>query len=308
MTGKIVIAGGGGLIGRALAAELVAAGAEVVLLSRAPGAVAGVPGARVAGWDGRTAGAWAAECDGARALVNLAGENVGAGRWTPRRRAALVDSRLGPTAALVAAASAALRRPEVLVQASAVGYYGARGDEAIDEDAPPGRGFLPDLAVAWEDASRPVEALGVRRVVLRTGVVLARGGGALAKMLPPFRLGIGGPLGSGRQWMPWIHLADEVGAIRFLLAREDLAGAFNLSAPEPVRNAEFSRELAHALRRPCLARVPAAVLKLALGEMAGIVLTGQRALPRRLLGAGFRFRCERVAEAFADLVARRAAR
>jgi uncharacterized protein (TIGR01777 family) len=306
VAGRVLIAGGSGLVGRALAAALAADGAEVVVLSRS--AAGGPPlaaGVRHARWDGRSAAGWRSECEGAAAIVNLAGENVGAGRWTTARKRRLVASRLEPTRALVEAITAASRRPAVLLQASAVGFYGARGPEAIDEDAPAGSGFLSGLAAEWEEAARPVEALGLRRVLLRTGLVLAREGGALAKLLRPFRLGLGGPLGDGRQWMPWIHLADEVGAIRFLLERADLAAAFNLTAPEPVPNLEFSRALARELRRPCFARVPASVLRVALGEMAEILLTGQRALPRRLLAAGYRFRFERLEAALADLVGRR---
>ena len=305
MAGRVLIAGGSGLVGRALAASLAAAGAEVVVLSRSASDPRPARGIRFVRGDGLTPVGWEAECEGARAIVNLTGENVGAGRWTKARKQLLVASRLEPTRALVEAIAGAAHRPGVLIQGSAVGYYGAHGDQALDEEAPAGRGFLPELALAWEEASRPVEALGVRRVVARTGLVLAREGGALAKMLPPFRLGLGGPLGSGRQWMSWIHLADQVAALRFLLEREDLAGAFNLAAPEPASNREFSRALAGALGRPCLARVPALALRLALGEMSGILLTGQRVLPRRLLQAGYRFRFPAIGAALADLVGAR---
>lgn len=305
MAGRILIAGGSGLVGRALAASLAAAGSDVVVLSRSEVAPRPARGVRFVRWDGLTPVGWEAECEGARAIVNLAGENVGAGRWTKARKQLLVTSRLEPTRALIEAIAEAAHRPGVLIQGSAVGYYGAQGDQGLTEEAPAGRGFLPELAVAWEEASRPVEALGVRRVLARTGLVLAREGGALAKMLPPFRLGLGGPLGSGRQWMSWIHLADQVAALRFLLEREDLAGAFNLAAPEPASNAEFSQALAGALGRPCFARVPALALRLALGEMAGIVLAGQRAMPRRLHQAGYRFRFTAIGAALADLVGER---
>lgn len=303
MAGQVVIAGGSGLIGRALAAGLAADGAEVVVLTRAPRAATPPrPGVRLVTWDGRTAAGWGSECEGAAAVVNLAGENLAAGRWSAARKRRLAASRLEPTGALVAAVAAAARRPAVYVQASGVSLYDPRAETPADESAPAAAGFLADLVVAWEEASRAIAALGVRRVLLRSGVVLARAGGALPRMLPPFRLGLGGPLGDGRQAFPWIHLADEVAAIRFLLGRADLAGAFNLVAPDPVTNEQFSRALARALRRPCLLRVPGAALRLALGEMADVVLSGPRVSPRRLLEAGFRFRFPALPAALADLV------
>lgn len=299
--GKVVVAGGSGRIGGALVAELAAAGYEVVVLSRRPGA-SGIAGARRVEWDGRSAGAWAAELEAAAGVVNLAGEDIAGGRWTARRKRLLLDSRLATTGALVDAIRQARRRPAALLQASAVGYYGDGGDRELDESSPPGVGFLSGICVAWEEASAPVEALGVRRVLLRTGLVLAREGGALPEMARPFRLGLGGPLGSGRQWMPWIHLADEIGAIRFLLERGDVRGPFNLVAPAPATNEEFSRALARALRRPCLLRAPASALRLALGEMAEMLLAGQRLAPRRLAEAGFPFRFPALDGALADLL------
>ena len=300
-TGKVVIAGGSGLIGRALAAELAAAGREIVVLSR--GRAEGLPGgARAVRWDGRTADGWAGELEGAAAVVNLAGEGIAERRWSAARKRALLDSRLAATAAVVAGLAAARRRPPVLAQASAVGYYGDRGDEGLDEDSPPGIGFLSELADAWERASAAADTLGVRRVLLRTGLVLAREGGALPAMARPFRLGVGGPLGDGRQWMPWIHVADQVGAIRFLIETAGAVGPFNLVAPAPETNAAFSRGLARALGRPCLLRAPGGALRLALGEMAGMLLGGQRLRPRRLLDAGYRFRFPTLAGALADLL------
>lgn len=299
--GKVVVAGGSGRIGRALVAELAGEGREVVVLSRRAGGDAG-PGPRSVAWDGRSVGAWAAELEGAAGVVNLAGEDIAGGRWSAARKRRLLDSRVAPTGALVEAIRRARRPPAALLQASAVGYYGDRGDEALDESSAPGAGFLPEICVAWENASAPVEALGVRRVVLRTGLVLAREGGALPEMARPFRFGVGGPLGDGRQWMPWIHLADETAAIRFLLARADPRGPFNLVAPEPASNEAFSRALARVLGRPSLLRAPAFALRLALGEMAGMLLGGQRPAPRRLLEAGYRFRFPALEPALADLL------
>jgi hypothetical protein len=303
--GKVILAGGSGLIGRALAAELVRAGADVVVLTRSS-QPEGLPvGTRAVRWDGRSAAGWSGECEGAEAIVNLAGENVGDGRWTAARKRRLESSRIEPTRALVEAVRAARVPPRALLQGSAVGFYGDGGETALDERSPRGEGFLPELSQRWEEASAPVEAVGVRRVLLRTGLVLAREGGALAKMLLPFRCGLGGPLGGGRQWFPWIHLDDEVGAIRFLLERRDLAGVFNLVAPEPVRQGEFARALGRALRRPAIAPVPGAILGLALGEMAEVLLASQRVVPARLSEQGYRFARPGLDGALADLVGRR---
>jgi len=300
---RVLITGGSGLIGRALVDELAAARTEAVVLSRRPEAVRGLPaGARAAGWDGASAAGWAELAEGAAAIVHLAGENVGEGRWTAERKRRLRDSRLRSGEAVVAAVRAARRPPRVLLQASAVGYYGARGDQVLDEAAAPGEGFLGELSRDWEASTAAVEALGVRRAVLRTGLVLSRRGGALPRLLLPFRLGLGGPMGSGRQYWPWIHLADEVGAIRFLLAAESAAGAFNLAAPQPLPNREFGRVLGRVLRRPALMPAPAFALRAALGEMATIVLDGQRAVPRRLLAAGFGFRFPELEGALRDLL------
>ncbi|MCM2270815.1 MAG: TIGR01777 family oxidoreductase [Thermoanaerobaculia bacterium] len=301
---RFVVAGGSGLIGRRLAAAWAAAGADVVVLSRSTDA-SGLPaGVRVAGWDGRNVGAWASEVDGAAAVVNLAGENVGGGRWTAARKRRLRDSRLLPTRALVEAIGRAERRPAALLQASAVGFYGDRGGTTLDESAEAGSGFLPALCVAWEAASAAVEALGVRRVLLRTGIVLAREGGALPKMLPAFRCGVGGPLGDGRQWFPWIHLDDAVSAIRFVAADDELRGAVNLTAPAPVTNAELTRELARACRRFAVLRVPPFALRALFGEMAQVLLGGQRVVPAKLAAAGFRFAHPQLAGALAALLAR----
>lgn len=303
---RVLIAGGSGMIGRALAAELAAAGSEVVVLSRAA-RVAGPapPGVRFARWDGRTAGPWSDEVERADAIVNLSGENLAGKRWSAARKRILAASRVEPTRALAAAVLGARRSPAVLLQASGVNLYAADGDEAKDESAPAGTGYLAGLVAEWEAACEPVGRAGTRRVLLRSGVVLAREGGALARMLPPFRLGLGGSLGRGTQPFPWIHLADELAAIRFLLARDDLAGPFNLVAPQPATNAELSRALARALGRPCLLRVPAWLLRLRFGEMAGVLLSGVPAVPRRLLEAGFRFGFPALPQALADLVGRR---
>lgn len=299
-----MLAGGSGLIGRGLAAAWVREGADVVVLSRSADPKAAPPGARQVVWDGRTLGPWMQEVDGAEVVVNLCGANVGEGRWTAARKRLLATSRLEPTRALVEAIERAGQRPEALLQASAVGYYGDRGEATLDETAPPGRGFLPELCVDWEAASAPVEGFGVRRVLLRTGVVMAREGGALAKMLPAFRAGVAGPLGDGRQWFPWIHVADAVAAIGWLASRHDLRGPVHLAAPERVTNETFTRELARACRRPAILRVPAFALRLLFGEMAQVLLGGQRLRTDKLEAAGFRWDFPRLGGALADLLRR----
>ncbi|MEO8502930.1 MAG: TIGR01777 family oxidoreductase [Acidobacteriota bacterium] len=301
-TGRVLITGGTGFIGRALSVELAAAGYEVVVVSRDPARVAGLPEAvRLERWDGSTAAGWGGLVDGAFGVVNLAGDNIGAGRWSAAKKRRLRDSRLRAGHAVVEAVRAANRQPQVVIQASAVGYYGDRGDEVLDETSRPGRGFLAETCVAWEASTAAVQELGVRHVVARSGIVLGREDGALPRLVLPYRVFVGGPLGDGRQWMPWIHLADEIAALRFLLEQE-AGGAFNLTAPQPLPNAEFGRSLASVLHRPSVFRVPQFVLRAALGEMSEIVLAGQRALPHGLLALGFGFRFNEARAALVDLL------
>lgn len=298
---RVLISGGSGLLGRALSAELAAAGDEVILLSRRPAAVRGLPaGVRAEAWDGKTAAGWGALVEGA-AVVHLAGENIGAGRWTKAQKQRLYGSRIRSGEAVLAAVELAAVKPRVLLQASAVGYYGPCGDELITEASGAGRGFLAEVAKDWEAVTADVEALGVRRAVLRTGVVLSLAGGALPRMALPFRLFAGGRMGDGRQWLPWIHLADAVAAMRFLLTREEARGPFNLTAPNPTTYRDFARTLGRVLHRPSFLPAPAFALRLALGEMADIILTGQRAVPERLLALGFTFRFTELEAALEDL-------
>ncbi len=300
---RVIITGGTGLIGRALAADLAAAGREVIVLSRNPQrSPAMPPGVRLEKWDGRTAQGWGDLADGAEAIVNLAGESIAGGRWTAARKRRIRESRLAAGAAVVEAVVAARQKPHVVVQASGAGYYGPRGDELILEDTLPGTDFLGQLAVEWETSTAPVEAMGVRRVVVRTGVVLSREGGALPRLILPFRFFVGGPLGRGRQWVPWIHITDEVRAVRFLMENPDAREPYNLTAPNPVPNAQMARVLGRVLGRPSWLPVPAPALRLLLGEMADVLLTGQRAVPQRLLEAGFIFRFPELDAALADLL------
>jgi|CXWL01.1.fsa_nt_gi uncharacterized protein (TIGR01777 family) len=301
-TARIVLLGGSGLIGRALLDHWQGRGHELVVLSRRPGRVSGLPpGVQVVAWQPADAARLTPLVDGAAAVVNLAGGGIADRRWTAARKRALRASRVETGAALTAAVAAAAVPPAVLLQASAVGYYGAHGDESLSESDPPGADFLGRLCVEWESSTAGVEAYGVRRVLLRTGIVLAREGGALPQMAMPFRLFLGGPVGSGRQWLSWIHLDDEVAAIDFLWRCPDATGAFDLTAPEPLTNCEFGRILGGVLRRPSLLPVPAFSLRLLFGEMAGVLLDGQRVLPQRLRALGFTFRFPDARSALADL-------
>jgi hypothetical protein len=300
---RVIITGGSGLIGRALATDLIRSSHEVIILSRRPERVIGLPErVRTERWDGRTAEGWQSLADGADAIVNLAGENISSRRWTGERKHAILQSRLNAGQAVVEAVSAASRKPRVVIQASGIGYYGPCGNEEITEETPPGHDFLASLAVEWESSTVYVEALGVRRAIIRSGVVLSTEGGALPRMLLPFRFFVGGRLGSGRQWFPWIHIADEVSAIRFLIENEAASGPFNLSAPTPLTNAEFSHLLGQQLGRPALMPTPELALRLLFGEMATALLYGQRAIPKRLLQLGFRFRFPEAGPALRDLL------
>jgi uncharacterized protein (TIGR01777 family) len=286
---RIVLAGATGFLGRPLMSALGQAGHELVSLTRHPRGAAGIREVR---WtpDG-SAGPWADVVDGADAVVNLAGESIAGGRWTETRKRALRDSRLLATRSLVGAIDRAARRPALLLSSSAVGYYGPRGDEPVDERDGPGTDFLATLSAEWETAASAAGRSGTRVVLVRTGLVLEKDGGALQAMLMPFRLGVGGPLASGRQYWPWIHRADWVALVQFLIANGDAIGPVNATAPTPVTNEDFSRTLAHVLGRPCLFRAPAFALRLALGEMAdALLLKGQRVLPTRAVEMGFQFR------------------
>jgi uncharacterized protein (TIGR01777 family) len=299
---RVIITGGAGFIGRALADSLTADGYEVILLSRRPERVTDLPQhVRAERWDGRTAQGWAHLADGAAAIVNLAGASLAGGPWTAARRREIRESRTNAGQAVVEAVQAATRKPGVVIQASAVGYYGPHGDEDVTEETPPGDDFLARVCVDWEASTAPVEALGVRRAIMRTSLALSPKGGIFPLLALPFRLFVGGPLGSGRQGFPWIHLADEIGAIRFLLDHPEAHGPFNLSAPDTVTNAAFSHALARALGRPSVMRVPAFAIRLALGGISILVLGGQRQIPRRLLAMGYRFQFPRLEGALTDL-------
>lgn len=296
---RIVIAGGTGFIGEPLVRRLVARGDEVTVLSRNP---AKVKAGRGLAWDGKTQGAWSDAVASADAVINLAGEGVADARWTADRKQKLISSRLDATRALVEAMRRDASRRRVFVNASAVGLYGDRGDETLDENSAPGAGFLADLVKQWEEAARAAEPLA-RLVVIRIGIVLAKDGGALGKMLLPFKLGGGGPIGNGKQWMSWIDREDVLRMIEWALDHETVRGVFNATAPEPVRNRDFARALGAALRRPALLPAPPFALRIAFGEMADeALIAGQRVLPQRALSEGFVFESRTIDAALARVL------
>ena len=305
---RIVVSGATGMIGRAVVSALLARGEEVVALSRDAGR------ARRALGDEVEPHAWPRPTDepppeaalaGADAVVHLLGEPI-AQRWTDEAKEAIRESRVRSTHSLVEGlrALAPDQRPRTLLSQSAVGFYGHRGEETLDEEAPAGNDFLAGVVVAWEHEALAAASSGIRVAVTRTGVVLAPEGGALAKMLPFFRLGIGGPVAGGRQYVPWVHLDDVVGAMLFCAGRPEAAGPLNLTAPNPVTNAELSRGLGRVLKRPAFLPVPALAVKTLYGEMADIVITGQRAVPARLAQLGYGFRHPDLEAALRDVLNR----
>jgi uncharacterized protein (TIGR01777 family) len=295
---SVLVTGATGLLGR----RVVRALGAVRVLTRDPASARRTLG------EGVEAVAWAEggaltpqALAGIETVVHLAGEPV-AGRWTEEKKRRIRESRVEGTRRLVAAIAGASPRPGVLVAASAVGYYGDRGDELLDESSPPGKGFLADVCRAWEEQARAAEALGLRVVRVRIGVVLGREGGALRTMLPAFKLGLAGRLGSGRQWMSWIHVDDVVGLLLHAASERSIAGAMNAVAPAPVTNAEFTRALAAVLRRPAFLAAPAPVLRATLGGMAEVVLGSQRVAPRVAVETGYPFRFPALGPALRDVL------
>jgi len=301
---RVAITGATGFIGKALC-EAFHNDYEITALSRhadhARQSIGDI--AKVVQWDAKTSSGWKDEAQGVHAIVHLAGENVGSGRWSQTRKSRILNSRLDSTTAMIAALSELENKPKVIILASAIGYYGSRRDELLDETSKPGEGFLPDVCRQVEKLAENIEKLGIRCVVIRTGVVLGRAGGALAKLAQPFRFFLGGHLGSGDQWFSWISLDDEMAAIRFLMEHDSLRGAFNLTSPQPVTMKAFCKTLGKVMHRPAWTRVPAFALRLALGEMADeMLLSGQRVLPKRLLEAGFEFRYPEVETALSAIM------
>ncbi len=306
MPDKILIAGATGLLGTALAAALAREGVPVAALVRDPSRAAPrLPSATLHAWDPAKGPAPAAAFEGVTAVVNFMGESIADKRWSDERRRVLRASRIDTTRALVDGLRAATTKPRVLVHLSGIAYFGDRGDEVLTETSAGGTGFLAELARDWEAEAQKAGDLGVRVVILRPGVVLSRGGGFLGKLLPLFRLGLGGRAGGGQQWLPWIHEADMLALIRHAIASDGISGALNAVAPEPVTNAEFSTALGRTLGRPTVLMAPQFALRLALGPAMAdeLLLASQRAMPVRTLETGYKFSQPLLSPALKDVVA-----
>lgn len=296
---NILITGGTGFIGQRLCAALRRDAHQLWVLSRQPARVGALCGADVQALERLEALAPDQRID---AVINLAGEPIADKRWSQSQKKKLVDSRMDTTRAINDWIQRAEHKPEVLISGSAIGFYGDTGAREVTEDSPPVNEFTHQLCRDWEDEALKAEAQGVRVALLRTGIVLGKGGGALRKMLPAFRFGLGGPIGRGDQWMSWIHRDDMVGIILFLLQHDHLSGAFNATAPHAVMNRQFTRTLGQVLRRPTVLPMPAFVLKLLFGEMSHLLLTGQKVIPQRLLDHGYEFRYEELDDAFREIL------
>lgn len=308
---KVIITGGTGRIGSRLSQSLIADGHDVIVLSRSPQTKRkAIPtNAKIVGWDAETASGWGDYVNEADAILNFAGEDLAGGsfipkRWTDERKRKIRASRRKAGEAVVAALRQAHHTPNLLLQPSASGYYGTNlSDEVKTEDSPAGDDFLAEVCQEWEAATKQVEQMGIRRVITRTGLVLEKDEGALPRLALPFKLFAGGRLGSGEQYYPWIHIEDEVRAIRHLLELPDASGPYNLAAPSPAKNRRMAEALGHVLNRPSLLPVPAFAMRLALGEVATLVLGGQRMVPERLQQSGFEFKYPDLEPALADLLA-----
>jgi uncharacterized protein (TIGR01777 family) len=292
MPTRVIIAGATGFIGQALCREL-RVDYELVALTRDARRASGIikEYGKIVEWDARTTSGWAGQVEGAYAVINLAGENLAAGRWTPSQKMSVLQSRTNSANAIVDAVEGAKNKPRVVIQASAVGYYGSRDDETLTEDSPAGEGFLAEVCRKTEAVAARVSRQNVRHTIIRSGIVLGLEGGTLPRLMQPFRFFVGGRVGSGSQWVSWISLHDHIRAIRFLMETEDLRGPLNLTSPRPVTMKEFVRILGRVLGRPAWMMLPAFAARLAFGEMADeVLLTSQQAIPKRLLEAGFKFK------------------
>ncbi|MAS36677.1 MAG: TIGR01777 family protein [Anaerolineaceae bacterium] len=311
---RVIITGGTGFIGSQLANQMAAEGHEVIVLSRSPALAKGLSSkVRVEGWDAKTARGWGHLADKTDVIVNLAGASIAGdnffpSRWTDERKRLIIDSRVNAGKAVVEAIEAAETKPAVVIQSSAVGYYGTHPNTVdITEDSPAGDDWLADVCQQWEASTAAVESMGVRRVIIRMGVVLSFEEGALSRMALPFQFFAGGPFGDGKQPLSWIHPADEIGAIRFLIKQAEASGPFNLTAPNPVTNAAFSRALGEVMGRPSLIPVPGFAFNAMFGEVATVVLDGQRVLPQRLAELGYTFQFTDAEAALRDLYRNRQA-
>lgn len=301
---KVIITGGTGLIGQALTASLTADNHEIIILSRNPDAFSDAlpKGTSLQQWDAKSAEGWGHLVDGADAIINLAGAGIADERWSKKRKASIVDSRVNAGQAIVAAVRAASKKPGVIVQASAVGYYGAQRNAILTETAPAGNDFPAEVSKQWEPSTAEIDMMGVRRIIARFGVVLSNDGGALPRMVKPIRMGVGGRIGSGDQWLSWIHTDDVVRVLRFLMSDPNATGVYNITAPAPVSNATFVHTVGNIINRPTLLPVPAFAMKALFGEMAHVLLTGQNVVPARLNDAGFQFRFPHIDNALRDLL------
>jgi len=302
---KIIIAGGTGFIGNALINRLLKCGHTLVILTRNPGNVS-MKNAKLTSeeWDASTVTDWAKSIDGADAVINLTGETIAGKRWTTPQKKILLASRIKSTRALVQALERATKKPLVFINASAVGFYGHVPSGDVPESFPKGDGFLADVCDQWESEAHSAEKFGVRVVMTRFGVALSEQGGALKKLMLPFSLFVGGHLGNGKQWFPWIHLDDVVGGMIFILNNPNISGPVNFSAPEAVTMKQFCKALGNAYGRPSWAPVPGFILRLALGEMANMLLTGQRVNPKKLLDSGYKFRFPNLGVTLEEIIHR----
>jgi hypothetical protein len=293
---KVVVSGGTGFIGQALCRSLARQGMSVTILSRNPLQAKPLQNhaVKVVEWDGMTRAGWEHELASATAVINLAGEPIAGGRWTQKRKELIVDSRVKATRLLAQAISGLTDKPRLLINASGIGYYGTSQEIRFDERNGPGSDFFSDLCAAWEEAALTAQPAGVRVVCLRIGMVLEKDGGALAKMLPPFKVFMGGPIMPGTQWVSWIHRADLIGLIEWSLVHDQVAGPVNAVAPDAVTMKEFCQMLGKALRRPSWLPVPGFALRLAFGELASFMTTGQRVIPKVALDGGYQFRFPRL--------------
>lgn len=305
---KILVTGATGLIGRRLCQSLSGEGHTVIALSRSPEKAGSLDVREAHKWEPESGPPPEQALSGVEAVAHLAGEPIAAHRWTDEQKKRIRDSRVMSTRNLVNAMRQAATKPATLVSSSAVGFYGDRGDKILIESSPAGSGFMSEVCVSWEQEAERAKHFGVRVVEVRTGVVLSREGGALKKMLPPFKLGVGGPLGSGKQWFPWIHLEDIVNVFRHAILSPSLSGAVNGTAPEPVTNSEFTRQLGRALHRPAFLPVPEFALRGLMGEMADVLLGSQRVIPKELLYAGYKFQYPDLASALEDLFGEKSSR
>ncbi len=300
-----MITGATGFVGRVLSSRLIQAGYEVTALSRNPEKNSTLlpQNTRLIKWDGHSCDQWIDCISGATALINLAGENIGTGRWTRAKKQRVLQSRLNISKAIISAVEKADPKPKALIQASGIGYYGMRGEELLDEDSSLGTGFLAEVSTQWEQSIRPIEKHGVRLAIIRLAPVLGKNGGMITRLLPPFRFFLGCVPGSGRQWFSWIHLEDVVAIIQLLIENQDTSGIFNLTAPNPLHAKQFYRLLAKLMHRPAVLRIPAFALRLILGEMADeLLMADQRAIPKKLLDKGYAFKYPTAESALTEIL------